>query len=130
MYYAITPYVLALTALATVALLISSLYLLRFARNLKADQALLYIVFAVMLSVSVFTSLEVILHLAIQKHPASWAIFASLTIYLTTTSLLLSKLTLKLNACIAYIAGGTAIFLVSCLPTFLWLSCATGPTCI
>lgn len=130
MYYAITPYVLALTALATVALLISSFHLLRFAKKLKADQAPLYIAFAVMLSVSAFTSLEVILHLAIQKHPASWAIFASLTIYLITTSILLSKLKLKFNACIAYIAGGTAIFLASCLPTFLWLNCATGPTCI
>ena len=130
MYYAITPYALALTVLATVALLISSFCLLRFAKKLKADQAPLYVVFAVMLSVSAFTSLEVILHLAIQKHPASWATFASLTIYLIATSILLSKLTLKLNACIAYIAGGTAMFLVSCLPTFLWLNCATGPTCI
>ena len=130
MYYAITPYVLALTALATVTLLISSFYLLRFAKKLKADQAPLYIVVAVMLSVSAFTSLEVILHLVIQKHPASWAIFASLTIYLITTSILLSKLTLKFSACIAYIAGGTAIFFASCLPTFLWLNCATGPTCI
>ena len=130
MYYAITPYVLVLTALAIVALLTSSLYLLRFAKKLKADQAPLYIVFAIMLSVSAFTSLEVILHLAIQKHPASWAFFVALTIYLITASVLLSKSTLKLNACIAYIAGGTAIFLASCLPTFLWLSCATGPTCI
>lgn len=130
MYYAITPYVLAVTALTTAALLISSLYLLRFARSLKTDQAPLYIAFTIMLSVSVFTSIEVILHLAIQKHPASWAILASLTIYLITTSSLLSKLTLKFNTRIAYITGGTAIFLASCLPTFLWLSCATGTTCI
>ena len=130
MYYAITPYVLAPTALTVVALLMSSLYLLKFVKRLKTNQAPLYIVASIMFSVSAFTSLEVILHLAIQKHPASWAFFASLIIYLITTSIFLFKLKLKFSLYIACIAGGALVFLASCLPVFLWLSCATGPVCI
>ena len=130
MYYEITPYVLAHAALAVVALLIFSLYLLKLTKILKTNQALLYIVAAIMLSVSVLISLEVILHLAIQKHPARWAFFASLVSYLITTASFLFKLKIKFSLCSAYISVGALVFLASCLPIYLWLGCATGPVCI
>ena len=130
MYYAITPYVLALTALIIAALLISSFYVFRFAQKLKSDQAPSYIAFAVMVSVLAFTTLELTLHLTVQKHPVSVAIFASLAFYLVMVSIFLGRLKLKLTICITYAICGGAIFFVSCFPIILWLGCATGPVCI
>ena len=130
MYYAITPYVLAFTALIIAALLISSFHVFRLAKKLKSDQAPLYIAFTIMVSVLAFTTLEVILHLTIQKHPISGAILASLAFYLVMASIFLVQLKLKLIICITYAICGGAIFFASCLPIILWLGCATGPTCI
>ena len=130
MYYAITPYVLALTALIIAALLISSLHVFRLAKKLKSDQAPFYIAFAIMVSVLAFTTLELTLHLTVQKHPISVAIFASLVFYLVMASIFLTQLKLKLTICITYVICGGAIFFASCLPIILWLGCATGPVCI
>jgi hypothetical protein len=129
-YYPITPYVLALTALIIAALLISSFHVFRLAKTLKSNQAPFYITFAIMVSVLAFTTLELILHLTIQKHPISVAIFVSLASYLVTASIFLTQLKLKLITCIIYTICGVAIFFASCLPIILWLGCATGPVCI
>jgi hypothetical protein len=129
-YYAITPYVLADAAKIIVVLIISSFFIFKFTKDVKSDQAPLYIFFAIMVSVLAFTALEVILHLTIQKHPISGAFIASLAVYLLTASILLAQLKLNSITCITYITFGAAIFFVSCLPIILWFGCATGPTCI
>jgi hypothetical protein len=129
-YYPITLYVLTITALIIAALLISSLYVLKFATTLKSNQAPFYIAFAIIASVLAFTTLELILHLIIQKHPISVAIFASLTFYLAVVSIFLAQLKLNLIACTTYTICGGAIFFASCLPIIIWLGCATGPVCI
>jgi uncharacterized membrane protein len=129
-YYAITPYVLILTVSTISVLLISSFYLFSFARKLESGQAPLYIVTAVMVATSAFTGLEVILHLEIQKHPVSGAILASFAFYVIAASILLAQLKLKLLACITYLTCGSVLFFLSCLPTIIWLGCATGPTCV
>jgi hypothetical protein len=129
-YYPITPYILALTALIIAALSISSLHAFRFAKTLKSNQTPFYIAFAILVSVLAFTTLELIFHLTIHKHPISVAIFASLAFYLATASFLLAKLKLKLITRIIHTICGGAIFYVSCLPIILLLGCATGPVCI
>lgn len=130
MYYPNTPYVLAFTALIIAALLISSLHVLKFAKTLKSNQAPFYIAFAIIVSVLAFTTLELILHLTIQKHPISVAIFASLAFYLVVASISLAQLKPNLITCTIYVICGGAIFFASCLPIILWLGCATGPVCI
>jgi len=129
-YYPITPYVLVFTALIITALSISSLHVFRFAKTLKSNQAPFYIAFAIIASVLAFTTLELILHLTIQKHPISVAIFASLAFYLVMASIFLAQFKLKLTIYITYVICGGAIFVASCLPIILWLGCATGPVCI
>ena len=130
MYYEITPYVLAFTALIMAALLISSSHVFRFAKTLKSNQAPFYIAFVIMISVLAFTTMELALHLTIQKHPISVAIVVSLAFYLVTASIFLAKLKLKLITCIIYTICGGAIFYASCFPIILLLGCATGPVCI
>ena len=87
-----------------------------------------YIAFAIMVSILAFTTLELILHLTIQKHPINVAIFASLAFYLVATSIFLAQLKLNLTTCIIYTICGGAIFFAS--PIILWLGCVTGPVCI
>jgi len=130
MYYPITLYVLALTALIMAALLISSLHVFKLAKTLKSNQAPFYTAFAIMVSILAFTTLELILHLTIQKHPINVTIFASLAFYLVVASIFLAQLKLNLTTCIIYAMCGGAIFFASCLPIILWLGCATGPVCI
>lgn len=130
MYYPITLYVLALTLLTIAVLFISSRHVFRFAKTLKSNQAPSYIAFAILVSVLAFTTLELVLHLTIQKHPVIVAFFVSLASYLVTAFILLAQLKLKLIARITYTICGAAAFYVSCLPIVLFLGCATGPVCI